>query len=153
MAAINLPSELIDAGAVILAATDDLSMQAQGAMWVFDHSLGDWRYYLVTSLVDTVGRRKTYKLLIEIFDKINVPRSMTVNDVHLGSPVDPFFKLVSGAVGISGGGYAIFSDCVFNGVAFDGLIYRSVREPPAPQEAERIEKRFARRVKDLIRTT
>jgi hypothetical protein len=77
---------------------------------------------------------------------------MTVDDVHLGSPTDPFFRLVSAAVGVAGGPVKV-SNCVLNGIAFDGLIYRSVREPPSAKEAERIEKRFSKRVKDFIRAT
>ncbi|MFG1187612.1 hypothetical protein [Xanthobacter aminoxidans] len=151
MAAQDLPIDLIDAGAAVLAATDALAMQAQGAMWIFDHSLGDWRYYLVTSLVDTIGRRKTYKLLIDIFEKIGVPESMTIDDVHLGSPSDPFFKMISSIARIDGGGNVVFQNCILNGIIFDGIIYRSVKTTPDQKEAERIEKKFSKRVKDMVR--
>ena len=93
MADKDLSPELIEAGAAILAKTDELAMQAQGAMWVFDSSLEDWRYYLVTTLVDTLGRRKTYKLLIDAFEKLKLPQSMIVDDVHLGSPTDPLIRI------------------------------------------------------------
>ena len=46
----HLSQELIEAGRQLLLATDGLNLQAQGAMWVYSHELGDWRYYLVTSL-------------------------------------------------------------------------------------------------------
>jgi hypothetical protein len=36
------------------------------------------------------------------------------------------------------------------GMPFDGIIYRSLKEAPSADEAERINKRFAKRVKDLI---
>ena len=42
MAKHDLQPELIDAGAALLAATDSLSMQAQGAMWVYDRALEEW---------------------------------------------------------------------------------------------------------------
>ncbi|WP_237355391.1 hypothetical protein [Xanthobacter sp. YC-JY1] len=151
MAAQDLPIDLIDSGAAILAATDALAMQAQGAMWIFDHSLNDWRYYLVTSLVDTIGRRKTYKLLIDIFEKISVPDSMTVDDVHLGSPSDPFFRMISSIVRVDGGGQVAFQNCNINGILFDGIIYRAVKSVPDQKEAERIERKFSKRVKDMVR--
>lgn len=149
MADYALREELIDAGAAVLAATDDLGMQAQGAMWVLDHSLGDWRYYLVTSLVDTIGRRKTYKLLVDIFERIDLPRSMTVEDVHLGSPRDDFFRVISRAAQVTNS-RAYFENCAFNDVRFDGVIYRSVRSPPSESEAQKIERRFSKQVRDLV---
>lgn len=151
MAGIDLSEELIEAGAALLATTDSLDMQAQGAMWVRDRALGDWRYYLVTSLVDTIGRRKAYKLLIDAFEKIKLPESVTVEDVHLGSPNDLFFQLIGRGFGVSGGGRAYVENCVINGIPFDGVIYRSVISAPTEGEAKRIEKRFGKRVRDLIK--
>lgn len=149
MADNTLREELVDAGAAVLAATDKLGMQAQGAMWVLDHSLGDWRYYLVTSLVDTIGRRKTYKLLLDVFESIDLPHSMTVEDVHLGSPRDAFFQAISRFVQVTNS-RAFFENCAFNDVQFDGVIYRSVISAPSGTEAQRIEKVFSKHVRDLV---
>jgi hypothetical protein len=43
MAARPLPEHLVEAGATLLAALDDAGLQPQGAAWIFDHALGDWR--------------------------------------------------------------------------------------------------------------
>jgi hypothetical protein len=146
----HLSQKLKDAGRQLLATTDALEMQAQGAMWLYDHVLHDWRYYLVTSLVDTIGRRKTYRLLLEAVETVALPHEMTIEDVHLGSPADDLFRFVSQVVRVKGG-QTEFRNCVFNGLQFDGVIYRSVTEVPSAKQAERIEKRFAKRVKDLPR--
>jgi hypothetical protein len=127
-------------------------MQAQGAMWVYDRFLEEWRYYLVTSLVDSLGRRRTYKLLLDAFERIGLPKGMNVDDVHLGSPTDAFFRFVTSMVRVSDGGIARFNDVIFGGAPFDGLVYRAVTAPPpSTGEADRIEKRFSKRVKDLVR--
>ena len=105
--------------------------------------------YLVTSLVDTVGRRKTYGLLLDVFKRIDFPKEMTVEDVHLGSPSDPFFQFVSGIVRVSDV-VARFENCVFNDLPFDGVVYRSVRSPPSVKEAASIEKRFQMQVRKLV---
>lgn len=146
MARDDLSEELIEAGQNLLSATDDMGMSAQGAMWVYSYALQDWRYYLVTSLVDNPGRRKTYQLLIRAFESGKFPDGLTVEDVHLGSPSEDFFQLVSSVVGVDGG-IARFTNCSFNNVAFDGVIYRSVRSVPSKPEAKRIEATFERRVK------
>ena len=118
-------------------------------MWVYSHALEDWRFYLVTSLVETIGRRKTYKLLLDAFECIKLPEEMTVEDVYLGSPMDDFFRLISSSARVDEGEVR-FKKCSFDGIAFDGVVYRSVREVPKQREAERIEKRFSKRVKELI---
>ena len=145
----HLSQQLKDAGRELLATTDALGMQAQGAMWIYDHALQDWRYYLVTSLVDTIGRRKTYGLLLDAFERIDLPKEMTVEDVHLGSPADPIFRLISRNVEVSGGATAEVQSCSFDGLEFDGVIYRSVRELPTPRQAQQIDKQFAKSVRNL----
>ncbi|MGH6728174.1 MAG: hypothetical protein ACREB8_16770 [Pseudolabrys sp.] len=146
----NLSEELKKAGHQLLLATDALDMQAQGAMWVYSQALQDWRYYLVTSLVDSIGRRKTYRLLLNVFERVEFPKDMTIEDIHLGSPNESFFQLVSKVMRVEGGTIASFEDCKFNNVSFNGIVYRAVRSIPSKREAERIEKRFQKKVKDLI---
>lgn len=149
MARENLPEELIEAGATLLEAVDRLGMSPQGAMWIFDHGLGDWRYYLVTSLVDTLGRRRTYRLLIDAFEAVDMPKEMTVDDVHLGSPSEEFFRVISHFLRIDGRGRAFFNDCTINNIKFDGLIYRAVQEAPPPARAKAIERDFVRKVRKV----
>ncbi len=148
----HLSEELKKAGGQLLAATDALDMKAQAAMWVYSHALEDWRYYLVTSLVDTIGRRKTYRLLLDVFERISLPNEMTIEDVHLGSPNDPFFQTVSRIIHADGSVGLEFSNCVFNDLKFDGVIYRALREIPSDKQAAQIEKKFSRRVKNLLAT-
>lgn len=150
MAREHLSEELKEAGLALLLATDSLGLSAQGAMWVYSPLLQDWRYYLVTSLVDTAGRRKTYQLLIKAFELGEFPSEMTVEDVHLGSPHDAFFNLVSRVIHADNS-IVTFSNCRFNDVEFDGVIYRSVRGAPREKEAVAIEKRFTRTIKELER--
>lgn len=146
----HLSERLSEAGGQLLSKTDALGLEAQGAMWVYSHALEDWRFYLVTSLVDTIGRKKTYRLLLECFSHLKLPQEMTIEDVHLGSPHEQFFKMVSGAIMVDGG-RAFVNDCYINGISFDGVIYRSVRPIPSEQEAKRIERQFTKRVKELAK--
>jgi hypothetical protein len=156
MAGEHLPEELKVAGLQLLRATDSLDMRTQGAMWIRRHELNDWRYYLVTSLVDTLGRRETYKLLLRIFsasgaDKL-FPKELTVEDIHLGSPNDKYFQRICLAIRVdkAGSSWAEFKDCVINGIQFDGVIYRAVSgEPPSDREAEIIQRTFWKRVKEI----
>ena len=150
MARDHLSERMRQGGAALLATTDDLAMQAQGALWLFDHDLEDWRYYLVTSLVDTLGRRKTYRLLIEAFECSNLPQDMTVEDVHLVNPMDPVFQFVSKTLRADDGIIEL-SDFIVSDISFDAVIYRTLRTMPTSREAASIEKRFSKRVQELSR--
>jgi hypothetical protein len=153
MARSSLSPDLKAAGSDLLAATDRLGLQAQGAMWLYDHALSDWRYYLVTSLVDTIGRRKTYGLLLDIFEANSFPKEMTVDDVYLGSPNDPLFKHISGFFRVPDNfrmGPPEVEDLSLEGTSFNAVFYRAVVEVPSAEEAEKINKRFAKHVKDLL---
>ncbi len=124
-------------------------MQAQGAMWIYDHALDDWRFYIVTSLIDTLGRRTAYGILLDAIQHLDMGQGLTAADIHLGSPSDALFRLISQAVRVDGAGFVEVHDCPIDGVDFDGVIYRSVGEPPAGADAARIEKQFVRRAKSL----
>lgn len=145
----HLSEDMKSAGLKLLAQTDALDMKAQGAMWLYSGALEDWRYYLVTSLVDTVGRRKTYRLLLDVFDRVTLPSEMSIEDVHLGSPNDPFFHLVSSVVRADNS-IVQFENCTFNDVKFDGVVYRSLQSPPTSAEAARIDKKFQMKVRRLV---
>lgn len=122
-------------------------MNAQAAMWVFDHSLGDWRYYLVTSLVDSQGRKATYRNLIKIFGSGAFPEDMTVDDVHLGSPTDAFFQTISRISHIQSH-HISFENCSLDGIVFDGIVYRVITHVPDEREARDIEKTFQSRIRE-----
>jgi hypothetical protein len=149
MAAKDLSPQLVEAGKRLLEVTDRLGMRAQGAAWIYDSALEEWRYYLVTSLIDTIGRRKVYELLLTAFEHVDLPEGLTMVDVYLGSPSDAFFRLVASAIDVQNSA-ARFKNCVFNGIAFDGVVYRMGRQPPKAT-LERIEKTFRKKVQDLAK--
>jgi hypothetical protein len=74
---------------------------------------------------------------------------MTVEDVHLGSPNEPLFQLISRVINVDNRGEAEFRNCTLHGVPFDGLVYRSVERPPTEPEAKQIGRQFQKRVKEL----
>ena len=55
MAPEHLPEDLKLAGQRLLEATDTLGLEAQGAAWIYEPDLEEWRYYLVTVLLDWEG--------------------------------------------------------------------------------------------------
>jgi hypothetical protein len=147
MAARALSGHLIETGAKLLSALDHAGLQPQGAAWIFDHSLGDWRYIVATSLVDTMGRSSIYKELLALTKQLHLPQDLTVQDIHLVAPSGPLFKTISGALHIENGRVAV-RDCVINGLRVDALIYRWTGVP-SQANAAKVQKEFKRRVKEL----
>lgn len=147
-----LADQFKEAGLALLHATDEMGLNAQGAMWVYDHNHDDWRYYLITSLVDTIGRRKTYALLLDAFSIAVLPSDMSIDDVYLGSPTESIFLAISRIIHIDNS-IGEFSNCTFNDVKFDGVVYRAIRHIPSNQEAKAIERKFERNLKHRSHAT
>jgi hypothetical protein len=148
VAAPALRESLIAAGERLLRKTDELGLEAQGAAWIYDHQLGEWRFFLVTSLVDTLGRRTAYKELLRAFAKIRLPAELSAVDVHLASPEDVVIQALAGPIEVVGDSRVHFVDCRVNGVPFDACFYRW-SALPGPAEVRKIERSFRRNVDRL----
>jgi hypothetical protein len=142
----------VEEGKAFLASLDELGMGVQGAAWLYFRDLDDWRYYVATPLTDTMGRKRVYSLLADALDVIGTPEGLSVFDVHLASPQDPIFQLISGAVNWQGGGVAFFENCSLNGVQVNGVMYRLTRHarPIDARLAKRTEVVFKRKVKEVL---
>lgn len=148
MVAPPLRQEPIEAGRRLVEETDRLGLRAQGAAWLHEHELGDWRYYLVTPLVDHVGRITLYKAIQKILRHIGAPAELTAIDVHLAGPSDPAFLLLSAVFEATGVVSVAVADCWIGDEVVDAHIYRL---DPAPPEADlpRIGREFLRNVEKL----
>jgi hypothetical protein len=149
MAAPSLSSALIEAGGHLLVALDDAGLRAQGAAWLFDHGLGDWRFVVATPLVDSKGRLWVYKQLVKLTGKLNLSEEMTITDIQLIGVENPLFRLLVQGVEVKDGGVVVFENSTIDGVMFDGRIYRWTRSALAPGDVKKLEKSFERRVNQL----
>lgn len=147
MAASSLQQHLVEAGRKLLLALDHAGVRPQGAAWVFDHALGDWRYVVATSLVDTMGRSTVYRMLIAVLKHASMPEELTVADIHLVSPADPLFRAINSVFEIQDA-TVTFENCGINGIKFDAVVYRWTGKP-SQADALKLEKQFRRRVKEL----
>lgn len=147
MAARPLSEDLIDAGHKLLEAADKTGLRPQGAAWLYDHALDEWRYILVSALVDTMGRRKVYQLLVRAFSKLHFPADLTIVDVYLEGPKSPLFDALARFQVVDG--IARFENCSLNGMLFDGVIYRWNPTPP-PSAVKQIERNFMKKAKRAV---
>lgn len=125
---------MIESGRALLDKLDDLGMYPEAVAWVYDHALGDWRFYVASGFVDTAGRRKVYGLLLDALEALGLPEGLSAFDIHLESPRGKLFKALS-IIKTGEHAHARFKDCRINGIQFDGLIYRM--NPTRPKAANR----------------
>src|ERR1700730_3167092 len=129
MVAPNLSQRLVDAGRKLLAALDNTGLQAQGAGWIFDHELGDWRFMVATSLVDSMGRLWVYKHLVKVMAKLEIPDDLTIADIHLMGTDNPLFRMMAQLVHVDNNSVVRFENCRLNDMLFDAVLCRWARNP------------------------
>lgn len=144
MAVEPLPQHLRQAGASLLETLDALGLSPEGAGWIFDHDLGEWRYVVASGLVDSEGRKWLYGKLQALFRAGKFPSDFTVLDVFLMSLEHPMYLLLRSF--FTGTNFE-FHDCALNGSKFDAILYRWL--PPAPQMTGLRKKAFENSVKSL----
>jgi hypothetical protein len=93
MAKRSISQDELALGRVILLATDSIGMGCEGALWLYDQEDG-WRFYLVTSLLDTLGPREIYLLLEDVLAK-KVSRAECEDiGIYIANPSDYLVKKI-----------------------------------------------------------
>lgn len=85
------------AGEEILELTDSLGFNAQAAGWIYEPENAQWKYYLITTMVDEQGPRWIYSRLLKVFAKVNLPPGITPLDIYIASPKDALYKALMAA--------------------------------------------------------
>lgn len=88
----SLPEASLTAGLECLQLLDAHKFGVQGAAWIYSSSLGEWRYYLVTQLVEIDGPFETYQRIERLFGLKFNNQHLMIDDVHLGSPNEAIFR-------------------------------------------------------------
>lgn len=86
MAARTLSQDELAFGRAVLLATDALGMSAEGAFWLRYTRSREWHYFLVTSLLDSVGPRGIYLRLNEALAKKLSERETRTFMFYIASP-------------------------------------------------------------------
>lgn len=147
----------VEMGSSLLELADELGLSPEGALWFHDASLKEWRYYLVTSVIDVKGAAWVYKRLLTAFKKLPKQDDFLSIDVHLGSPKEILFKLLSMAFRSEGPGPNFIMESLVTGTIDDVdysfpaniVIYRMLGERPAAV-VHQTTKTFDRSVREIV---
>lgn len=142
----------IDAGRNFVVQLDRLGLQAESVAWLFAPSLGDWRYAIVTSAVDVVGRSKIYKGLLDALDAAQLGDALSEADLHLVSPNEMWYRFLKGTMVVSGNSVIHVKNSVFNGMKIDAVIYRFF-SPPKNVDFKRMVDTFNKNARKEIERT
>lgn len=151
-----LTDDRLALGRRLLDLTDELGLSAEGAAWVYDWTLQEWRYYLVTSLIDKKGAPWVYKRLLQAFKRLPEHEQFLSLDVHLGSPREILFRLISSMFTYRQDGWSTIGNITLQaemeGITYSFLanliLYRMI-EFLRPSLAESASKLFDRKVREM----
>lgn len=149
MAAQTLSRDAVAFGRAVLLATDALDMAVEGAFWMYDPEDDQWRFFLVTSLVDRMGPREIYQRLNEAFAKKLSESEARDFTLYIASPADKLVKELRRSFR-SGPQVSepVEIDAKINGEQTPVCAYR-LASGLDEDEAKRVQRRFRRRVNEL----
>lgn len=123
MAVEPLPEQLTGAGRAMLDQLDRVGLHPQGALWLMFPHIKDWRYTVISDLVDNHGRTQIYGLIDEALAGLDPVDGLTIFDIHLASTSEILPRVIGGAIHVENG-LVQLSDCNINGVPVDAVVYR-----------------------------
>lgn len=144
MAIEPLSDELIAAGQALTAGLDHIGLNPQGALWIHAHHLNDWRFTVISDLVDVMGRRKIYSLIDDALRELAPNEALTIADIHLAAPSEILARVLGGIISIENG-VAHLEGCSVNGMPVDAVVYRLMKAAPN-RNGKRAAAEFERRV-------
>lgn len=151
MAVEPLRPDLEDAGRAFLAVLDELGLGVQAAAWLYFPNLNDWRFYVATPLVETMGRKRVYGLIADALEVLGTSDGLTVFDLHLEGTEEGLFTMLSAIIEIQNGTVK-FENCSFNGTPVDAVVYRMtvMAHSPALKYPKKAAKDFERNVEKIL---
>ena len=149
----DLSQEAVDAGEQFLALLDEYGLGVQGAGWIHFDVVREWRYYIVTSLVDIDGLVETHDRISRLFALKFRSEVLTIDDLYLMSPKEPTFKTLSGVFKFDRSLIILEKVQIDNLLVERAVFYRALKDVPTDIKAKQARQQFDRRVKELERAT
>jgi hypothetical protein len=116
----------ITEGGDFLALLDSYGLGVQGAAWIYASPLQEWRYYIVTTLVQIDGLIETHKRIEQLFNQKFNHIEMVLDDLYLGAPDEEMFATLASMFKVNiGGGSIEFRNVQINNLLIEhAYIYR-----------------------------
>lgn len=143
MAIAPISVELKQAGREMLAALDDIGLQPNGAMWLYFHNIGDWRFAVVSDLVPALGRTKIYGLIDAALAARKPVEGLTIFDVQLAAPDELFVRVISKVFQVHPGVEVTLGNVAIDNVPVEAFIYRLL-PPRSASEVRSSSVRFSK---------
>jgi hypothetical protein len=116
MAEKALPRHALTFGRAVLLASDAAGMKPEGAFWLHDSQDGEWRYFLVSSLLERIGSREIFLKLGQALEHRLSQQELENFSFLIVSPNDGIVKAVRKQIRTT----AINSESAEVSVAFRG---------------------------------
>lgn len=133
----------------IVEAADLVELRPEGALWLYEAEEKEWRFYLVTSLLEEKGPLWVYRKMLQAFSKVDFPKEVDKLSLRLCSPREPAMAHLAATYKVSESHIVVINSQI-NDVTIDGaLIYRLLPPRPRKQVLDNVV-RFERRVEQLM---
>jgi hypothetical protein len=137
-------------GRAVLLATDALGMSAEGAFWLGKAGAKSWKFFLVTSLLHTMGPRDIYLRLNQALAKKLSERETREFSYYIAGPEEPLVSAVRGYYASSSvASDPVKVDFVLDGEGCVAWVYR-MADPLADQQTKKARRQFQDRVRGLL---
>ena len=149
MASRILSQDDIALGRAVLLATEALSMNAEGALWLYDRKDDEWRYFLITSIFDRLDPREVYLCLNEALSKILSAKEASDLRLYIAAPSESMVTQLQKQIRTG----AHVSEPQKKTVTIDGIrmqafVYRLAARLETDQ-AKRTQRRFRRSCREV----
>lgn len=150
MATASLSDNDLAFGRAVLLATDALGMSAEGAIWIRFKDEDRWRFFLITSLFDSMGPREIYLKLNRALVKKLSERETKSFEIFMAGPREAFLRNLRKTIHTPAYASEPFKASVdMNGQATDVWVYR-FSDGMDKDLAKKAERRFKKIVNDLL---
>jgi hypothetical protein len=89
MVAAPLVDDRVEAGRALIRTLDESGVEVVAAFWEFSEARGDWRLFIATPLIDSVGGLEAYR---QVLSHLDVQGDTFWQEVSLISPKDPLVR-------------------------------------------------------------
>jgi hypothetical protein len=138
-----------EAGRQCLTLLDVYELGVQGAIWIYTKSLQEWRFYIVTSLLDIDGLVETYNSVERSFGLKFRNEHLTMEDIHFSSPTENLFMKLASAISARAHSEIELDNVIIDGFMIEhAYIYRLEKAPPKIK-AKQVSERFDKMLKQI----
>lgn len=83
MALGHMRPDLVQAGHRLAKEFDDVGLCPAVAAWTREHKVGEWRYYILSSMVGIIQKKRVQRVARHIMEIIDLPNDLCTSNIYI----------------------------------------------------------------------